>query len=89
MPCDYVIDQSRRLVITTGAGRLTFAEAKAHQDKLIADPDFERAYNQLIDLRAVTALDLSVEEAKTIARRNSFSPQSAVQCWQALRTFSG
>ena len=76
MPCDYIIDRQRRLVISTARDRFTFAEAKGHQDKLIADPDFNPAYNQLIDMRAVTVFDLTVEEAKTIARRNPFSAQS-------------
>jgi len=76
MPCEYIIDKERRLVITTGTDRLTFAEAKAHQERLIADPSFNPEFNQLIDLRAVTFLDLTVEQAKTIARRNPFSPQS-------------
>jgi hypothetical protein len=54
MACDYIIDRRRRLVISTARDRFTFAEAKGHQDKLIADPDFNPAYNQPIDMRAVT-----------------------------------
>jgi hypothetical protein len=76
MPCEYVIDKQRRLVISTGSDRFTFSEAKAHQEKLIADPDFNREFNQLIDLRAVTLFELTVEETRTIAMRNPFSPQS-------------
>lgn len=76
MPCDYLIDRQRHLVISTATDRFTFDEAKAHQEKLIADPDFDPKFNQLIDMRAVTVFDLTVEEAKTIARRNPFSPQS-------------
>jgi hypothetical protein len=52
---------------------LTFAEAKAHQERLIADARFNPEFDQLIDLRAVTLLDLSPEEVRTIARRNPFS----------------
>ena len=76
MPCRYVIDKERRLVITTGLNRVTFAEAKAHQDQLVSDPDFNPEFNQLIDATAVTALDMSVDEAKMIARRAFFSPTS-------------
>ena len=76
MPVRYVIDKEQQLVITTGSDRLTFAEIKAHQDQLLNDPDFNSEFNQLIDLRAATSLDLSVNEAKTIARRRLFSPTS-------------
>ena len=76
MPCEYVIDEQRRLVITTGTDRLTFAEAKAHQERLIADPRFNPEFNQLIDLRAVTVLELSPEQMRTMARRNPFSTRT-------------
>ena len=76
MPVRYVIDKEQQLVITAGSDRLTFAEIKAHQDQLLNDPDFNSEFNQLIDLRAATSLDLSVNEAKTIARRRLFSPTS-------------
>ena len=69
MPCRYVIDKERRLVVSTGWDRLTFAEAKAHDDQLLSDPDFSPEFNQLIDARAVTVLDMSINEAKILARR--------------------
>jgi hypothetical protein len=36
MPVRYVIDKARRLVIGTGSDRVTFDEAKAHQDQLLS-----------------------------------------------------
>lgn len=76
MPCRYVIDKERRLVITTGWDHLTFAEAKAHQDQLLIDPDFNPEFDQLIDFTAVTALDMSADEARMMARRGVYSPKS-------------
>ncbi len=76
MPVRYVIDKELQLIITTGSGRLTFAEAKAHQDQLLNDPDFNSEFNQLIDLTAATSLDISVAEAKILATRNPFSSTS-------------
>ena len=73
MPYHYVIDTERRLVISTGWDRLTFAEIKAHQDQFTSDPDFDPTFNQLIDATAITALDLSIDEARTIASRHLFS----------------
>ena len=73
MPARYLIYKEQELVITTGSARLTFAEAVAHQDQLLSDPDFNPEFNQLIDLTALTSLDFSVAEAKMIAFRNPFS----------------
>ena len=76
MPCHYVIDRERRLVITTASGRVTFAEVKTHQDQLRSDPDFNLEFSQLVDGTAITALDVSVDEAKELARRTLFSATS-------------
>ena len=76
MPCSYVIDKERRLVINTGWDRLTFAEMKAQQEELSSDPDFDPTFNQLVDVTGVTVLDLSIEEAKQIAKRGIYSPAS-------------
>ena len=46
MPCRYVIDIEQRLVISTGWDRVTFAEAKAHQDQLVRDPVFNPEFNE-------------------------------------------
>jgi hypothetical protein len=74
MPCRYVIDIEHRLVISTGWDRVTFAEAKAHQDQLVSDPVFNPEFNQLVDGTAATAFDISTEQAKTIAGRRFFAP---------------
>jgi len=76
MPSRYVIDAERKLVISAGWGRVTFAEMKAHQDQLVSDPDFNPDFRQLVDGTAVTELDMSTDEAKTIASRIFFSPTS-------------
>jgi hypothetical protein len=82
MPCHYVIDRERRLVITTASDRVTFAEVKTHQDQLRSDPDFNPEFNQLIDATAITVLDVSVDEAKELARRTMFSATSR-RAWVA------
>jgi len=76
MPCRYVIDPERRLIITTGWDRVTFFEAKAHQDQLATDPEFDPEFNQLVDGTAITALDISTDQARLIAARRFFSPRS-------------
>lgn len=76
MPFRDVIDKNRRLIISIGDGVLTFDEVKDHQDQLLSNPDFDATFNQLVDLRSVTRLDVSVEEARQIARRSIVSPTS-------------
>jgi hypothetical protein len=76
MPCRYVIDTERRLVVTTAWDRINFTDAKAHQDQLYADPAFHRDFNQLIDATAVTHIDASAEEIRIIAARSIFSQAS-------------
>jgi hypothetical protein len=76
VPCRYSIDKERRLVICTGWGRLTFADMRAQQDELTGSPDFDPTFHQLVDVTGVTVLDLSVEEAKAIAKRGIYSPTS-------------
>ncbi len=76
MPACYVIDKERRLVTTTVTGRLTFTEAKTHQDQLAVDPDFAPEFNQLIDARKLAKWDMSLKEARALVGRRFFSPSS-------------
>jgi hypothetical protein len=76
LPCRYFIDKERRLVISTGWGHLTFAEAKALQSAVLVDPDFNPDFNQLVDVTTVGKLDISFDEAKRLAREKMFSPAS-------------
>ena len=76
MPCAYVIDKERRLVVSTAWDRVTFAQAKDHLTQLRNDPDFNPDYNHLIDTTAITALDISLDEIKEMAMGGIFSPAS-------------
>ncbi len=82
MSCTYFIDHQRRLVITTGSGRVTVAEIKSHREQLVADPDFHPDFDQLIDMTEVSALDLSMDEAKSAGRHPHFSSKSR-RAWVA------
>lgn len=76
MPCRYVIDTEHGLVISTAWERVTFAEVDAHQDRLKNDPHFHPDFKQLVDATQVTDLDISIDEAKTIFGRRTFSAAS-------------
>lgn len=76
MPFDYVIDRERRLVISVAYGRLTFAEAEQHQQDLLADPEFERTFDQIADFTRVTDFALTPDEVRIAASRCVFSAGS-------------
>jgi hypothetical protein len=72
----YSIDKHRRLIVTTAEGWLMFDDIKGHQDRLLVDPDFDASFDQLIDMTGVTTLDISAQEARFLAERRIFSPES-------------
>jgi hypothetical protein len=87
MPVEYVIDKERQLVITSAWDRVTFAEARAHQQRLKDDPDFRPEFNQFLDATGVTVLDISSEEAKTIARNSPHFSATSRRAWVAPNAF--
>lgn len=78
MPCRYLIDAEHGLVISSAWDRVTFAEVDAHQDRLAGDPVFNPHFMHLVDATGVRDLDISIDEAKTIFGRKTFS--SASRC---------
>src|SRR5215831_5832518 len=72
----YTIDKEQGLIITTAEGNVKFEDIKSHQDRLLADPDFDENFDQLIDTTATTKINLSVREAKDLAERRIVSPDS-------------
>jgi len=43
----YFIDKPRRLIITRAKGSVMFDDIRNHQDRLLADPDFDLSFDQL------------------------------------------
>ena len=76
MPTFYKIDKERKLVMSTGSGVLTLADALAHQEKLLKEPDFDPSFSQLVDLTQVTNLEFSSADVRRLAQKSSFSPTS-------------
>src|SRR5262249_38091832 len=66
----------RRLVVSTGSGIVTAEESRSHQQRLLADPAFDRSFNQLIDFTAVSELRASPPGLVPFCRRSVFSPDS-------------
>ena len=67
MPVRYVIHKELRLIMTVAEGRVTFDEAKAHQERLLEDPNFDRDFNELIDVTNVSDLDLSSDQVRNLS----------------------
>ncbi len=76
MPCTYVIDKQRRLVLTKAWGLVTAAEVIAHQTQLRGDADFDRTFFQLFDASGVTKLDHDQRDVQLLAAREMFSAES-------------
>jgi hypothetical protein len=76
MSATYEIDKQRRLVVSTGLGKVTFADLLAHQDKLLKDPDFDRSFSQIMDFTRITSFDLEASDVYRLAQRSIFSPES-------------
>jgi len=76
MPATYAIDKQRRLVITTGLGRVTLAEALAHQEQLRKDPDFDPSFSQIMDLTRITEFALEANDIRRLAQGTVFSRES-------------
>jgi hypothetical protein len=67
MSVDYRIDKKRRLVLSTGSGVFTMADALAHQEKLLHDPDFAPDFCQLWDLSLVIEVQLTSDDLRRLA----------------------
>ncbi len=76
MPATYEIDKQRRLVITTGLGRITLANALEHQEKLRKDPDFDPSFSQIMDLTRITEFALEANDIRRLAQGTVFSRES-------------
>jgi hypothetical protein len=76
MKVRYSIDKRRRLILTTAEGRVMFDDIRGHQDRLLADPDFDPNFDQLIDATAAKQFGISVDEARILAERRIVCPES-------------
>jgi hypothetical protein len=76
MPAFYKIEKERRLVLSSGTGVFSKEDALFHQNRLLADPDFDPNFSQLLDFTHITHIDLSAADIQQLALRNIFSPDS-------------
>jgi hypothetical protein len=72
----YVIDKPKRLISTIAEGCVMFLDVRDHQDRLLADPDFDPSFDQLIDTTPAGEFNISAEQAISLAGRRIVSPKS-------------
>ena len=76
MPCSYIIDLPRSLVLSRGWGVLTDGELLAHVRALTVDPRFVGNFHQLADLRDVADVEVSSSTIREMARLNPYGDGS-------------
>jgi hypothetical protein len=74
MTVRHSIDKQRRLVVSTAEGLVTFDDVRGHQDRMLADPDFDASFDQLFDATSATKVDLSADEIRTLAHGGQLGP---------------
>ena len=76
MSLKYSIDKSQRLIVTVVEGVVRFGDIRDHQNRLLADPDFDATFDQLLDGTRVTRCELSTDQVRTLATRQILSRDS-------------
>jgi hypothetical protein len=74
MPCCYKIERERRLVMSTGYGVVRREDLLDHQNQLLADPDFDPEFSQLMDFGHMTKLEVTAVDVHLFAEKNIFAP---------------
>ena len=74
MTTGYRIDLERRVIFSSGSGVLTDEDLFDHQARLTGDPEFDRSFDQLYDLREVTKQDVAEGTLRMLAEARSFEP---------------
>ncbi|MFZ3264474.1 MAG: hypothetical protein WA172_10775 [Terriglobales bacterium] len=73
----YFIDTANRFVSVKFTKRLTFGDIENYASALCADPQFDSAFSEVVDLREVKEVALSTEELIALADRvDPFSPRA-------------
>jgi hypothetical protein len=76
MPADFYIDAPHGIVYSKATCVLGRAEVWDHMDRLTQHPEFRAEFNQLLDFREVTKMELTAGDVKVLAMRKIFSERS-------------
>ena len=81
----YALDRQRRLISTIAEGSIVFGDIRDHQDRLLADPDFDPTFDQLIYTIPAIEFVISAEEARNPLRPVGSSPPSRARAFVAIK----
>ena len=74
MPIEYDIIEDKHLVLAKGSGEVTGIDVIRHLDQLAADDRYAVPMKKIIDYRFIDSINISPEEAVTIAlKKETFS----------------
>jgi hypothetical protein len=76
MPADFYIDAKHGMVYSKATGVLDRAAVLDHMDRLSQHPEFRPEFNQLLDFRETTKVELTAEQVQVLAMRKIFSERS-------------
>jgi hypothetical protein len=76
MPATYLISQEHRTVFSFGTGLLTLEILNDHLNRLKVDPDFQPDFCQIVEMREIDTVQISIAQVDQFASRSLFSPSS-------------
>ena len=76
MPCEFLIDTERRLVISRGTGTFRYADFLEHMEKLGPDPRFRPQFDHVVDCRKFELVDLAFKQVEEMGRQSIFAATS-------------
>ena len=76
MPTEFTIDTKRGVVISRGTGVFTHADYLSHMARMEAHPRFCSAFNQIVDCRGFSHVDLSGWQVENLAGKSVFGSRT-------------
>ncbi len=76
MPCEFLIDTDRRLVISRGTGTFCYADFLEHMEKLGLDPRFRPEFDHVVDCREFERFDLTTTQIREMGGQSLFAATS-------------
>lgn len=76
MPCEFLIDAERRLVVSRGTETFRYADFLEHMKVLAPDPRFKPEFNHLVDCRKFERFDVTPAQIQEMGGQSIFAAQS-------------
>jgi len=76
MPYDFFINAERHVVFSRGIGVFTHAEFLEHISRLQREVLFRPEFDQIVDCRLITKVDITGEQLAALASRSVFAESS-------------